>query len=147
MNSKIACHHIFQNRQQVINFNYATIKGNLIMIQTEYEFTLTIGYQDESGTLHREGIMRLATAADEIEPLRDSRVQANPAYLFVLLFSRVITRLGSVDHVNPKLIECLYATDLAYIQNLYNNINHQEKAHAHVACPNCCHTLNLTIKA
>jgi hypothetical protein len=98
------------------------------MIQTEYEFTLPIGYQDEEGTLHREGTMRLATAADEILPLRDPRVQANEAYLIVILLSRVVTRLGLVSQVNPKVIENLYAADLAYLQDLYNRINRVEAA-------------------
>jgi hypothetical protein len=98
------------------------------MIQTEYEFTLPIGYQDEEGTLHREGTMRLATAADEILPLRDPRVQANEAYLIVILLSRVVTRLGLVSQVNPKVVENLYAADLAYLQDLYNRVNRVEAA-------------------
>jgi hypothetical protein len=93
------------------------------MIQTEYEFRLPVGYQDEEGSLHRDGTMRLATAADEILPLKDSRVQGNQAYLIVILLSRVITRLGSVAQVNPKVVEGLYAADLAYLQEFYNNIN------------------------
>jgi hypothetical protein len=107
------------------------------MIQTEYEFKLPIGYQDEEGTLHREGTMRLATAADEITPLRDGRVQSNPAYLIVILLSRVITRLGTVSHINPKVIEGLYAADLGYLQNLYNEINQAEKAQTAATCPQC----------
>jgi len=82
------------------------------MIQTEYDFTLPVGYQDEEGSLHREGTMRLATAGDEILPLKDPRVQSNQAYLIVILLSRVITKLGSVSHINPKVIEGLYAADL-----------------------------------
>src|SRR5215472_13645344 len=98
------------------------------MIQTEYEFTLPVGYQDEEGTLHREGTMRLATAADEILPLKDPRVQGNQAYLIVILLARVITQLGSVSHINPKVIEGLYAADLAYLQEFYNQINRSGKA-------------------
>jgi hypothetical protein len=93
------------------------------MIQTEYAFTLPIGYQDESGTLHREGTMRLATAADEILPLKDPRVQANEAYLIVILLSRVVVRLGAVPQITPKVVENLYAADLGYLQELYNRIN------------------------
>ena len=122
------------------------------MIKTEYEFTLPIGYQDESGTLHREGTMRLATAADEITPLRDGRVQANPAYLIVILLSRVVTRLGSLEHenrkhcvghINPKVIENLYAADLAYLQNLYNEINLVEQGRITAACPHCQHVFEV----
>src|SRR5690348_15791190 len=98
------------------------------MIQTEFEFTLPIGYQDADGLLHREGTMRLATAADEILPLKDGRVQSNQAYLIIILLSRVITRLGGVEHINPKVIEGLYAADLAYLQELYNRINQTGKA-------------------
>jgi len=109
------------------------------VIQTEHAFTLPVGYQDEDGTLHREGVMRLATAADEILPLRDARVQGNEAYLIVILLSRVITRLGGVDHINPKVIEGLYAADLAYLQDLYNRLNRNGKASLDVVCPHCKH--------
>ena len=113
------------------------------MIQTEYEFTLPIGYQDEEGTLHREGVMRLATAADEITPLRDGRVQANPAYLIVILLSRVVTRLGSVVHINPKMVENLYAADLAYLQNIYNEINQVDQGRFMATCPQCQHAFEM----
>ena len=83
--------------------------------------------------------MRLARASDEIEPLRDSRVRANEAYLIVILLSRVITRLGTVTHVNPKVIEDLYAMDLAYLQEFYNRINRGGKATVEAACPKCAH--------
>jgi hypothetical protein len=109
------------------------------MIQTEYQFTLPIGYQDEHGTLHRSGTMRLATAADEILPLKDPRVQSNQAYLIIILLSRVITQLGSVEHINPKVIEGLYAADLAYLQEFYNGINRNGTAHVATACPKCAH--------
>jgi hypothetical protein len=88
------------------------------MIQTEYQFKLPIGYQDEEGSLHRDGTMRLATAGDEILPLKDPRVQTNQAYLIIILLSRVISKLGSIAHINPKVIEGLYAADLAYLQGL-----------------------------
>lgn len=93
------------------------------MFQTEFEFTLPCGYLDEDGMLHKDGTMRRATAADEILPLKDPRVQKNPAYLVVILLSRVVMRLGVVSHINPKVIENLFATDLAYLQELYNQIN------------------------
>src|SRR6266581_7822845 len=93
------------------------------MFQTEFEFTLPMGYVDQNGTLHREGVMRLATAADEILPLKDPRVQGNEAYLTVILLSRVIVRLGSVGQVTPKVIEGLFAADLAYLQEFYNRVN------------------------
>ena len=79
------------------------------MLHTEHEFTLPFGYLDAEGSLHREGVMRMATAADEIHPMRDARVQGNEAYLIVILLSRVIVRLGDVTHINPKVIEELYA--------------------------------------
>ena len=108
------------------------------MIQTEHSFTLPVGYQDaDDGSLHREGVMRLATAADEILPLRDPRVQANPAYLIVILLSRVIVRLGSVAHINPKVIEGLFAADLAHLQDLYNRINQVGGRKMRVTCPQC----------
>lgn len=109
------------------------------MFQTEYDFTLPLGYVDSEGNLHREGVMRLATAADEILPLKDHRVQSNQAYLVVILLSRVITRLGSVAQVNPKVIEELYAADLAYLQGLYNQINTNGSTMKAVTCPKCEH--------
>jgi hypothetical protein len=93
------------------------------MFQTEFEFTLPCGFLDPEGTLHREGVMRRATAADEILPLKDPRVQSNEAYVIVILLARVITRLGSVAAINPKVIEGLFATDLAFLQDLYNRVN------------------------
>ena len=93
------------------------------MFQTEIEFTLPCGYLDRDGTLHREGLMRRATAADEILPLKDPRVVKNSAYLVIILLSRVITRLGSVSQITPQTIEDIYATDLDYLQNLYNKFN------------------------
>jgi hypothetical protein len=109
------------------------------MFQTEYEFSLPCGYLDDDGTLHRDGVMRRATAADEILPLKDPRVVKNPAYLVVILLSRVVTRLGGLPQVNPKLIESLYATDLAYLQNLYNDVNRLGNGQETLMCPQCQH--------
>jgi hypothetical protein len=117
------------------------------MIQTEYPFTLPVGYQDAEGTLHREGTMRLATAADEILPLKDPRVQTNQAYLIVILLARVITRLGGVASINPKVIETLYAADLAYLQELYNRINHATESAHEVSCPHCNHSFAMEMPA
>jgi hypothetical protein len=91
--------------------------------QTEIEFELPKGYVDETGTLHRRGTMRLATAADEILPLRDPRVQQNEAYLAVIVLARVITRLGSLADINTGIIEALYASDLGHLQRLYERFN------------------------
>ena len=113
------------------------------MFQTEYEFTLPMGYLDEDGTLHREGVMRLATAADEILPLKDPRVQKNPSYLVVILLSRVVTRLDGVSQVSPNTIVNLYAADLAYLQDLYNEINQVNAAHVAVTCPQCNHNFEV----
>jgi hypothetical protein len=105
------------------------------MLQTEFDFTLPCGYLDDEGTLHREGTMRRATAADEILPLKDPRVRGNEAYLIVILLARVVTRLGGVPVLNPKVIEGLFATDLAYLQELYNRIN--TLAPEALSCPHC----------
>lgn len=90
---------------------------------TEIEFTLPRGYIDPAGVLHKSGKMRLATAADEILPLRDPRVQQNSAYLAVIVLSRVITRLGSVADIDVKVIENLFALDFDYLQRLYEQFN------------------------
>lgn len=107
------------------------------MLQTEFPFTLPLGYADADGTLHREGTMRLATAFDEIAPLRDPRVQGNPAYLLVILLSRVVTKLGRLERLNPKVIESLYAADLAYLQELYGRINGSGHNRVRTQCPHC----------
>lgn len=91
--------------------------------QTEIEFELPKGYVDGDGTLHRQGVMRLATAADEILPMRDPRVQENEAYLPVIILARVISRLGSLKDVHTGVIEGLYASDLAFLENLYAEFN------------------------
>jgi hypothetical protein len=91
--------------------------------QTEVDFELPKGYVDEQGTLHRHGVMRLATAADEILPLRDPRVQQNEAYLTVIVLARVIVRLGTLKDIHAGVIEGLYASDLAYLQRLYEKFN------------------------
>jgi hypothetical protein len=109
------------------------------MFQTEVDFTLPLGLVDADGTLHREGTMRRATAADEILPLRDARVQGNPAYLVVILLSRVVTRLGGVGQITPKTIESLFATDLAYLQDLYNQLNGPPTDGTTIVCPECRH--------
>ena len=103
-------------------------------LQTEHEFTLPQGYVDDEGTLHKEGRMRLATAADEIKPLKDPRVQSNSSYLTVVLLSRVVTELGDLETVDPEVIESLFVTDLEYLQGLYERINSPDDPEA--AVPN-----------
>ncbi len=116
------------------------------MLQTEYPFTLPLGFPDADGTLHKQGVMRLATAFDEIGPLKDPRVQSNPGYLLVILLSRVITRLGTLEHVNPKLIESLYAADLAYLQDLYARINSSGNNRLQTRCPHCDKTFEVEVE-
>lgn len=108
-------------------------------LQTEFEFTLPKGYIDQEGNLHREGVMRLATASDEILPLRDHRVQSNHAYLTIILLSRVITELGALPQINPKIIEGLFSSDLAYLQEFYQQINQDGAPVLKVTCPKCEH--------
>lgn len=112
-------------------------RENAGLLQTEFPFTLPQGYVDEAGDRHREGTMRLATAADEITPLRDPRVKANPAYLSVILLSRVVTELGGVEEVTPHTIENLYVADLAHLQSLYERINSRGADAVDATCPEC----------
>jgi hypothetical protein len=109
------------------------------VLRTSFAFTLPRGYVDGSGTVHRDGIMRLATARDELVPLRDDRVRENPAYLTVVLLARVITRIGEVDDVHAGIIENLFASDLAFLQDLYRRVNQEGHTHAAVTCPSCQH--------
>jgi hypothetical protein len=108
-------------------------------LQTEFDFELPRGYVDDDGVVHRRGAMRLATARDELLPLIDSRVQSNPAYLSVVLLARVVTRLGSLsgDQIDARVMEHLFASDLAFLQDLYRRINSEGTTLATVTCPAC----------
>ena len=112
---------------------------------TEFPFVLPRGYLDHAGTLHRDGVMRLATARDELVPLRDDRVRENPAYLTVVLLGRVVTRLGSVTDVHAGIIEELFAADLAFLQDLYRRVNQEGHTRAAVACPECRHDFEVDL--
>src|SRR5215472_10950312 len=108
-------------------------------LRTVFEFELPRGYLDPSGVLHKTGAMRLATARDELLPLYDDKVRSNPAYLTVVLLSRVITRLGTMvdDEVRASVVENLFASDLAFLQDLYRRINTEGHTKAAVNCPAC----------
>jgi hypothetical protein len=109
-----------------------------MMLQTEFDFTLPRGYVDRAGTVHRKGRMRLATALDEIAPLRDPRVRQNQAYHTVILLARVITSLGTLPAIDTGVIEGLFTADLAYLQELYRNKNElTEIEDGMVRCPSC----------
>ncbi|WP_431981363.1 hypothetical protein [Streptomyces qinglanensis] len=106
-------------------------------LRTEFAFELPRGYVDDAGTVHRTGSMRLATARDELRPQIDLRVKENPAYLSVVLLSQVITRLGTVTDVHAGVVERMYATDVAFLQDFYRRVNSEGHTHAAVTCPLC----------
>jgi hypothetical protein len=108
-------------------------------MQTEVEFTLPRGLVGADGVVHREGRMRLATARDEIEPLREVEVRQNQAYLSILLLARTITRIGPVTDVTPAVVEGLFAADFDHLQRLYERINSDGEAVGVVSCPSCAH--------
>jgi hypothetical protein len=108
-------------------------------MRTEFDFLLPRGYVDAAGTVHRSGTMRLATARDELVPLRDDRVRENSAYLTVVLLARVITRLGTITDLHAGVVEDLFASDLAFLQDLYRRINVEGHPRAAVTCPSCEH--------
>jgi len=114
--------------------------------QTDFEFTMPRGYVDEDGNLHKKGTMRLATAADEILPMKDPKVQANPAYLTIILLSRVITKLGTLEIINTKVIENLFASDLSYLQEFYRRINEDGTSKIKTTCPKCEHQFEVEIE-
>ncbi|MFJ6636275.1 hypothetical protein ACIQMR_33620 [Streptomyces sp. NPDC091376] len=114
-------------------------------LRTEYPFTLPRGYVDQHGAVHREGVMRLATARDEITPQSDPRVRDNPAYLTVLLLERTVLSLGEVPEVNGYVIENLFASDLAFLQDLYKRVNQQGHTEAAVSCPECAHEFSVDV--
>ena len=113
--------------------------------KTEFPFTLPKGFIDSEGKLHRTGVMRLATAKDEIVPLQDYRVQNNRAYLVIILLSRVITKLGDLSMVDTEIIENLFSTDLAYLQEFYRRINEEGAPRIHAKCPSCQHEFDIDL--
>jgi len=113
--------------------------------KTEFEFTLPKGYVDKDGNVHKKGVMRLATAKDEILPLQDYRVQNNRAYLVIILISRVIEKLGDLKSINPSIIESLFSTDLAYLQDFYRRINEEGTSAVKVKCPACGHDFEVDL--
>ena len=117
------------------------------VLQTEFEFVLPHGYADDNGEFHREGVMRLATAADEIKPLTDPRVQSNSSYLTVILLARVVTRLGTLEDVTPHVIENLFVSDLAYLQDLYERVNSPEDGSIETTCPECGEAITVPSEA
>jgi hypothetical protein len=114
-------------------------------LRTEFAFELPRGYVDEAGTVHRSGVMRLATARDELVPLRDDRVRENSAYLTVVLLARVITRIGTITDVHAGVVENLFASDLAFLQDMYRRINSEGHTRAGVACPECGHRFSVDL--
>ena len=115
-------------------------------LRTEYRFELPIGYLDQNtGVMHKQGVMRMATARDELLPLSDARLATNPAYLTVLLLSRVITQLGTLAQVDTWVIENLFAADLAFLQDLYRRINQEGHTRAAVTCPSCSHSFTVDV--
>ena len=114
-------------------------------MKTEYAFKLPRGYVDVTGAVHRDGTMRLATARDEIEPLRDVEVRQNEAYLTVLLLSRVVTRLGDLSEITPETIEGLYAADFDHLQRLYERLNADGEVVGSVTCPECSSTFEVDL--
>jgi len=112
---------------------------------TEFAFTLPRGYLDATGQLHRAGRMRLATALDEIQSVQDPRVQANEAYLPVLLVSRVLTQLGTLPRVTPEIIADLFVSDLAYLEDLYQRLNNPEPLVVGAVCPHCSGQFQLQV--
>jgi hypothetical protein len=114
-------------------------------MRTEIAFTLPRGYVDAGGNVHREGTMRLATARDEIEPLRELEVRQNQAYLSVLLLARTVTRIGGITDITPELVEGLYAADFDHLQRLYERVNSDGEAVGVVSCPSCAHEFEVDL--
>lgn len=108
-------------------------------LRTEFPFVLPRGFVDERGVVHRDGAMRLSTARDEITTQVDPRVRQNPAYLTVLLLERTVVRLGALPIVDSLVVEGLFSSDLAFLQDLYRRINQQGHTEADVTCPSCGH--------
>jgi hypothetical protein len=114
-------------------------------LRTTFAFELPRGYVDGAGVVHRNGVMRLATGRDELVPLRDDRVRENPAYLTVVLLARVVESIGTIDDIHAGIIENLFATDLAFLQDLYRRVNTEGHTRAMVTCPSCEHAFAVDV--
>nr|WP_042177860.1 hypothetical protein [Kibdelosporangium sp. MJ126-NF4]CTQ98502.1 secreted protein [Kibdelosporangium sp. MJ126-NF4] len=123
----------------------AVDQGQDTVLRIEFPFVLPRGFVDEHGVLHREGTLRLATARDEITAQNDTRVRHNPSYLTVLLLSRTVTALGTLPEVDTLVVECLFASDLAFLQDLYRRVNQGGHTEADVACPSCGHEFRVDV--
>ena len=115
------------------------------MFKTEFEFVLPKGYVDKSGNLHKKGVMRLATAKDEIAPLQDHRVRNNESYMIIILLSRVITELGDLKNIDTGVIEKLFSVDLDYLQRFYQKVNSEESNEVSITCPHCESQFNMSL--
>ena len=134
-----------QERSAAPEVDVAPVAPRPEPLRTEFDFELPRGYVDGSGTVHRSGVMRLATGRDELIPLRDDRVRENPAYLSVVLLARVVTRLGTIDDIHAGIIENMFATDVAFLQDLYRRVTQDGHTRAGVTCPSCQHTFAVDV--
>lgn len=107
------------------------------MMQVEVEFVLPHGLVDASGQVHRHGRMRKATVMDEIEPHCHPLVAQYPGYAVVVLLARVLTQLGSLPQVTPQVVEGMFAGDVAYLEDLYEQLNSPVTAMVQATCPQC----------
>jgi hypothetical protein len=123
-----------------------TVVGERSPFLTEFEFRLPRGYVDEEECVHRDGVMRLATAKDEIAPLSDPMVRENKAYLVIIILSRVITRIGNISDVTPGVVERLFSADLSYLQDFYRRINSEGEATIPATCPSCGHGFDVEFR-
>jgi hypothetical protein len=115
------------------------------VLRTEFDFELPRGYLDGDGVLHRSGTMRLATARDELLPLYDERVQENAAFTTVVLLGRVITSLGTVPAITSTMVENMFASDVAFLQDFYRRINAEGHTRVAVTCPECTHRFTVDL--
>ena len=63
----------------------------------------------------------------------------------VVLLGRVVTRIGGIDDVHAGIIENLFASDLAFLQDLYRRINQEGHTAAAVTCPSCSHAFTVDV--
>jgi hypothetical protein len=128
-------------------FEVANGGGDLLVDAppTEFDFILPRGFVDGEGRTHRTGSMRVATARDELLPLMDARVRENQAYLTVVLLGRVVTRIGDLPTVNDTVIENMFASDVAFLQDLYRRVNTEGHTTAAVHCPSCEHEFTVDL--
>lgn len=100
-------------------------------------YTLPIGLADPKGALQREVTMRAATALDELEIQAQDAAAINDRFRDLLIFSRVISSIGTITNPTLETLEELYETDFLYLQLAFRELNGVAGNLYTLTCPQC----------